>query len=113
MGVEVTDSEKLDLILSQLVTMKADINGLHDKVNGLNDKVNDLNDKVDAGFERVDLILENEIRGDIKLLAEGYVPAANKFENSADKIELLERDMKLLTHVVSEHSGILNKLNFQ
>lgn len=33
------------------------------------------------GFNRLNLIIENEVRPDIKLLAENYLPSGKRYEN--------------------------------
>lgn len=57
-----TDSEKLDLILSKLETLEQRTTNIESKVSNIEDKVNDIN-----------LTLENEIRVNIQRVAEGHL----------------------------------------
>ncbi len=56
-----TDSEKLDLILSEIQSMKTDMQELKEKVSVIENKATDIK-----------LIIENEIRVNIKRVAEGH-----------------------------------------
>ena len=57
-----TDSEKLDLILSKLETLEQRTTNIESKVSNIEDKVNDIN-----------LTIENEIRVNIQRVAEGHL----------------------------------------
>ncbi len=59
---------------------------------------------------RINLIIENEIRSDIKLLAENYVPAAKRYEKEISGIEAIKSDVRLLKKVATEHSQKLQAL---
>ena len=54
--------------------------------------------------------IENEIRSDIKLLAENYVPAAKKYEKEAAKIEAMQADLEVMKKVIQEHSQKLQNI---
>lgn len=60
---------------------------------------------------RINLIIENEIRSDIKLLAENYMPAAKKYEREAAKIEAMQADIDVMKNVIREHSEKLQKIS--
>lgn len=60
---------------------------------------------------RINLIIENEIRTDIKLLAENYLPAAKRYEKSIAKIESIESDIDVMKSVIREHSEKLQKIS--
>lgn len=60
---------------------------------------------------RINIIIENEIRSDIKLLAENYMPAAKKYEREVAKIEAMQADIDVLKSVVREHSEKLQKIS--
>ena len=60
---------------------------------------------------RIDSIIENEIRSDIKLLAENYVPATKQYENEFSKMEAMQADIDLLKKVVLEHSQKLQNIS--
>ena len=60
---------------------------------------------------RINIIIENDIKRDIKMLAENYLPASKRFDSESDKIEALESDVSLLKKVVTEHSEKLQKIS--
>jgi hypothetical protein len=60
---------------------------------------------------RIDSIIENEIRSDIKLLAENYVPAAKQYEGDSSKIEAIQDDIEIMKKVIQEHSLKLQNIS--
>ncbi len=63
-----TDSEKLDLILSEMQNMKTDIHSVKSDTQELKEKVSVIENKV----VDIKLTLENEIRVNIQRVAEGH-----------------------------------------
>ena len=59
---------------------------------------------------RTDLNIENELRPNIHLLVENFIPAIKHYEKAASRIESLEVDVNLIKMVVAEHSEKLKKL---
>lgn len=59
----------------------------------------------------VKLDIENDIKPNIKLLAENYVPAAKKYENASSQIEAIQADIELMKKVIAEHSEKLQKIS--
>ncbi len=87
-------SDMLDKKLSaQLEPMKKDITDIKNEV------------------QKINVILENEIRPDIKLLAENYLPAAIRYEKSIKEHDAMKSDIELLKKVVTEHSEKLQKIS--
>ena len=87
-------SDMLDKKLSaQLEPMKKDITDIKNEV------------------QKINVILENEIRPDIKLLAENYLPAAIRYEKSNKEHDTMKSDIDLLKKVVTEHSEKLQKIS--
>lgn len=111
-----TDSEKLDLLLSEMQEMKQDIHLLKGDVQTLKEDVRILKEDVQTLTSKVDtletkvthteLILENEIRVNIQRVAEGHLDLSrnlheamhpsSEFEMLAVKIRMLESDVKYL-----------------
>ena len=60
---------------------------------------------------RIDSIIENEIRSDIKLLAENYVPVAKQYEKESSKIEAIQDDIQIMKKVIQEHSIKLQNIS--
>lgn len=66
-----TDSEKLDLLLSEMQSIKGNTQELKEKVCVIENKVTDIN-----------LILENEIRTNIKRVAEGHLDLSRNLHDA-------------------------------
>ena len=101
-----TDSQKLDLLLSEMKevktdvrtlkedvqTLKGDVQTLKENVSVLKQKVSSLEDKVDELSQRTDtmedkivqinLILENEIRVNIHRVAEGHLDLSRNLHDA-------------------------------
>ena len=60
---------------------------------------------------RTNLIIENDIRHNINMLVENYVPAANRYEKAVDQIEAMQADIDIIKKVVTEHSEKLQKIS--
>lgn len=90
-----TDSAKLDLLLSEMKEMKQDLQALGKKV-----------DVIESKVIHTELILENEIRVNIQRVAEGHLDLSrnlhdamrpsNEIEMLAIKVRMLESDVKEL-----------------
>lgn len=96
-----SDNELL-LALSDMIDKKLDA-----KLQPLKDDIKTIKDEQ----TRINIIIENEIRHDIKLLAENYVPAAKRYEKSTSQIESMQADIEIIKKVVSEHSVKLQKIS--
>ena len=73
----------------------------------LENEINSLKDEQ----RRINLIIENEIRSDIKLLAENYLPAAKRYEKTTARIEAMQADIDVMKSVIREHSEKLQKIS--
>ena len=104
-----TDSAKLDLLLSEMKEMKQDIHLLKDDTQKLKEDTQSLSQKVDVIESKVihtELIRENEIRVNIQRVAEGHLDLSrnlhdamrpsNEVEMLAIKVRMLESDVKEL-----------------
>lgn len=60
---------------------------------------------------RTNLVIENDIRHNINILVENYVPAANRYEKAVDQIEAMQADIDIIKKVVAEHSEKLQKIS--
>ena len=59
----------------------------------------------------IKLDIENDIKPQIQLLAENYVPAAKRFENASAQIESMQADIEIMKKVIAEHSEKLQKIS--
>ena len=66
--------------------------------------------KLQENVHGIHLYLENEVDYKISLLAENYVPAAKRFEQSASRTDAVEEDVGTLKTVVAQHSKMLQQL---
>lgn len=98
---KMTDNELL-LAMSQLLEtkLKAELQPIKDEIKSIKEEQ-----------IRINLIIENEIQHDIKLLAENYVPAAKRYEKASAQLEAMQADIDILKKVVSDHSEKLKKIS--
>lgn len=88
-----TDSEKLDLILSELQDMKQDISDIKQKTT------------------KIDLTIENELRVNIQRVAEGHLDLSRNLHEAMKpnsevemlgiKVRMLETDVRALKQKIS------------
>lgn len=95
-------------------TLKGDVRTMKSKIQTLEVNVQTLNhdmQSVKNEQKRINLIIENEIRPDIKLLIENFLPAARRYEKSADAIESIQLDMDVMKKIIREHTDKLEKIS--
>ena len=105
-----TDVKELQ---SDVTELQSDVKELRSDVTELQSDVTELqNDvtKLQENVHGIHLYLENEVDYKISLLAENYVPAAKRFEQSASRIDAVEEDVGILKTVVAQHSKMLQRL---
>lgn len=84
---------------------------MDNKLKPLNEKISKIEDDMNYGLNKISVILENEIRPDITLLAENYLPAAKRYDKALLETESMKVDIELLKKVVTEHSEKLQKIS--
>ena len=84
---------------------------IDNKLKPLIETINKIETDVRNSYNKLYVILENEIRLDIKLLAENYLPAAGRYEKALLDTENMKADIELLKKVVTEHSEKLQKIS--
>ena len=77
---------------------------LDGKLKKLEERLDEKLEPVLTDLTTIKLSLENEIRPQIKLILENFVPAANRFEAAGDSIREMKADIDLLKMVVADHS---------
>ena len=102
-----TDSEKLDILLEKVSGIESDVGNLKSDIGNLKSDLQDIKHKV----TKIDLTLENEIRVNIKRVAEGHLDLSrnlheamkpnNEIEMLSIKVNMLESDVKELKHKIS------------
>lgn len=105
--------KELRPIKDDICELKTDVKELQSDVTELQSDVTELqNDvtKLQENVHGIHLYLENEVDYKISLLAENYVPAAKRFEQSASRIDAVEEDVGILKTVVAQHSKMLQRL---
>lgn len=101
-----TDSEKLDLLLSEMQSMKADMQDMKTNMQNMKADMQALALRVtniDNKVTKIDLTIENELRANIQRIAEGHldlsriihevIRPSNEVEMLAIKVRMLESDM--------------------
>ncbi len=81
------------------------------KLKPINERLNKLEKDMQDGFAKINVILENEIRPDISLLTENYIPSASFYEKAGMEHEAMKNDIELLKIVVTEHSDKFQKIS--
>lgn len=84
---------------------------MDNKLKPLNDKMDKIESNMNNGLNRINVILENEIRPNIKILAENYLLTATCYEKVLIETENMKADIELLKKVVIEHSEKLQKIS--
>lgn len=84
---------------------------MDNKLKPLDEKISKMEADMNHGFDKVSVVLENEIRPDIKLLAENYLPAAKRYEKALLETKSMRVDIEQLKKVVMEHSEKLQKIS--
>ena len=105
-----TDVKELQ---SDVTELQSDVKELRSDVTELQSDVTELQSdvtKLQENVHGIHLYLENEVDYKISLLAENYVPAAKRFEQSASRIDAVEEDVGILKTVVAQHSKMLQRL---
>jgi ribosomal protein RSM22 (predicted rRNA methylase) len=97
-----TDNELL-LAISDMMDkkLKAEFEPIKTKIN-----------QIEANQARMNLIIENEIRQDVRTLAENYLPAAQRYEKSTAQIEAMQIDIDVIKKVITEHTEKLQKISY-
>jgi len=81
------------------------------KIKPIDDRLSKMENDMNSGLNKIKIILKNEIRPDIKLLAENYLPSATRYEKATYEFEDMKSDIELLKKVVIEHSEKLQMIS--
>lgn len=101
-------------ITVEVESIKEEISSVKEEVSSVKEEVESIKEEVSAVKEeqaRMNLIIENEIRPSVHLLAENYVPAAKRYESASLEIDEMQADIEMLKKVVSDHSEKLKKIS--
>lgn len=109
-----TDSEKLDLVLSEMQSMKTEIQDMKTDIQGMKTDIQEVKidlEEVKAKVTKIDLTIDNEIRVNIQRVAEGHLDLSrnmhevmkpnNEIEMLAIKVRMLETDMREIKAKIS------------
>lgn len=99
-----TESEKLDLLLSEMQSMKSEMQSMKSEMQSMKSEVQEIKQKV----TKIDLTIENEIRVNIQRVAEGHLDLSRNLHDAmrpssevemlAIKVRQLESDVRDLKH---------------
>ena len=118
---------KLEPLTGDIASLQEDVASLKEEVSSLKEEVSSLKEEVELLKEdmylvkkdililkeeqhRTNLIIENELRPQIRLLAENYLPAAKRYLEEAEQIKEMRSDIDMLKVVVEQHSQQLQAL---
>lgn len=90
----------------EVTEVRAEVTELKSEVAEVKTEVSELRRKVTV----TNLEIENNIRPQIQLLAENYVPAAKRYERASSYMEEMQADIDIMKKVITEHSETLQKL---
>ena len=102
-----TDSEKLDLLLSEMTGMKSEMQSMKSEMQSMKSEMQSMKEKVTG----IELHLENVTDKNIQLLAESYVPATKRYEKAVPEIQAMQADIEIMKKVISDHSEKLKKIS--
>ena len=94
---EMTDMESR--LMNEIVDLKGNVSALKEGLQATKDEVRDIK-----------LTLEHEIRPQIKLLAENYIPAAQRYAAASREMERMKTEIDVLKITVTRHSKQLAEL---
>ena len=111
--------EKLTVLDTKMTSLDEKVNSLDTKVASLDAKVNSLDTKVasldakvnslDADVRGIKVVLENEVRRDLNLLAEGHAAILERLPSQEEK-EALEARMDAMEAAIRLHSKPIREL---
>lgn len=104
-----TDSEKLDLLLAEMLGVKDDIAGMKDEIRGIKDDIQLLKTKVTD----IELHLENCTDRNIRLIAENFIDLTNKLNQAipaADNNRMYEVKVNYLIEEVKKLAEEVSKI---
>ena len=97
--------EKVNSLDTKVASLDAKVNSLDTKVASLDEKVNSL----DADVRGIKVVLENEVRRDLNLLAEGHAAILERLPSQEEK-EALEARMDAMEAAIRLHSKQIREL---
>ena len=108
-------SQLLDTKLdARLKPMESDIRSIRDEQILMRDEQRRFRDELNAlrdEQKRIRLIIENDVLRAISILAENYLPAAKRYENTTEKIESMQTDIDIMKKVIADHSEKFKKIS--
>ena len=109
-----SDSEKLDIVLSELLGVKTEIRDMKTEIQDMKTEIRDIKadlEEVNTKVTKIDLTIENEIRVNIQRVAEGHLDLSrnmhevmkpnNEIEMLAIKVRMLETDIREIKSKIS------------
>lgn len=114
-----TDSQKLDLLLSDMQGMKSDMQGMKSDMQGMKSEMQGMKDeiqKLDQKLTQVKVHIENGTDRNIQLVAENFVELTKKLNQAipvADKNLAYEVKVNYLIERVHELEEEMKKLKIQ
>lgn len=107
-----TDNELL-LAISDIIDTKQKslVQAMDVRFQSMEDEFHREYHQLKSDIQKIRIDIENEIKPQIKALAEHYLPAADDFTAARMSIEEIQDDIKLMKKVLTEHSEKLQKIS--
>lgn len=110
----------VDGLKADVKELRSDVDGLKADVEELRSDMDIVKTKVDTltiemadtrkRLQRLELLYETQMIPKMNILAENYVPAAQRFLVVAESIEHMQSDIHIMKKVIREHSKALEQL---
>lgn len=111
--IEVMDS-RLKNVETKLEAVDARLGVVETKVESIESRLDTVESDLKSVKEeqnRINLIIENDIKRKIDIIVENYEPAAKVMVEKSAEIDNLKKDVQLLNRVVAEHSERLDEMS--
>lgn len=108
---DITDVKQDIADVKQNITgVKQDITILKQDMKSVKKELTEFKEETKAEFNKIYIIIENEIRKNINILAENYLAAARRYEKACDQFNIIQIQVDVIDKVVTKHSGEIQQL---
>ena len=66
---------------------------------------------IESRTKRIELLLENDILPRIQNIESCYTSTYRRYQSGADQIDAMKDDIDIMKKVITEHSGMLQKIS--
>ena len=112
---------RIDSIENRIDSIESQISDINERINSMGNQISDINDRIDSMNNQIILIdgkltdtrlhIENVTDANIRLLAENYIPASERYMRTSNELAGMKSDIDNLKIVVAEHSEKLRYIS--